>query len=533
MGKKLLCLIMAICCVLSFTACNSGNIAMDSSAKTETAISGGFVAETADYVYFINGIENYATAYKNGEVTKASLMRTKKANLTNLSEATYETVVSKLIVSSDNTAGIYIYGDYVYYAVPSVEKDKTGVVKNDQLSFFRTKLNGSGTSKNIPGTDFPHSAKFRYIQSGNNVYLVVYNTDLYVYDANTCKEVYTTAGEDSKITVSEVMFSQNNNDANVYFTTIPVNEELSDDKTEQKYTHHEVYQVALSATESKATAKVVLDGIGNKVIGNDGADAEGVDTLGVTIDLLRYVDGTLYFSYTSLTTTIASANYMAIPDTAYTAEWNNRNWIVAGKDYKISGTNKNSASIFADTSIIVDSETIIYVDATYGLLVYNYKNVADAENSDLGVSPIYTSDTIKGATLAFVNKEGEENILYFYDSSNNYYRVSLTKILNGEEVEEFRINKLALNTTWYKPEVVKVGEDYCFIAIYSDIEYDSYCYVINMTALEKEYNEITDEEEKENFYTVEEMENEEFAEFISNNLLGQRSEADIKADEEK
>ena len=173
------------------------------------------------------------------------------------------------------------------------------------------------------------------------VYLVVYNTDLYVYDANTCKEVYTTAGEDSKITVSEVMFSQNNNDANVYFTTIPVNEELSDDKTEQKYAHHEVYQVALSATESKATAKVVLDGIGNKVIGNDGADAEGVDTLGVTIDLLRYVDGTLYFSYTSLTTTIASANYMAIPDTAYTAEWNNRNWIVAGKDYKISWLNVN------------------------------------------------------------------------------------------------------------------------------------------------------------------------------------------------
>ena len=54
-----------------------------------------------------------------------------------------------------------------------------------------------------------------------------------------------------------------------------------------------------------------------------------------------------------------------------------------------------------------------------------------------------------------------------------------------------------------------------------------------MTALEKEYNAITDEEEKENFYTVEEMENEEFAEFVSNNLLGQRSEADIKADEEK
>ena len=106
MGKKLLCLIMAICCVLSFTACNSGSITMDSSAKTETAISGGFVAETADYVYFINGIENYSTAYKNGEVTKASLMRTKKANLTDLSKATYETVVSKLIVSSDNTAGI-------------------------------------------------------------------------------------------------------------------------------------------------------------------------------------------------------------------------------------------------------------------------------------------------------------------------------------------------------------------------------------------------------------------------------------------
>lgn len=532
MGKKLLCLITAIMMLASLCACGGNNIAMDTSNKVDTA-NGGFVAETEKYVYFINGVENYTTAYKTGKVTKGALMRTEKSNLANLSSTTkYDTVVSKLIVSDDKDAGFYIYGDYVYYAVPSTENDKTGAVKNDQLNFFRTKLDASNTSKNITGRDFSHSAKFRYVQSGNNVYLVVYSTDLYVYDANTGKELYTTElGKNGssldKVDVAEVVFAENNNGASVYFTSLPINKALSDEENPTKDSYHVVYQVSLGANSVSANAKIVLDGIGTKTVGNDGENAEGVDTLGVTVDLLRYVDGTLYFSYTSLNTAVGTVAYMAIPEADFAkADWKVRDWVKA--DYRLTLKDKNSASVFADTSLILDKNTVLYTDATYGLLVYNYAKASDAD-SDFGVSIAYTSDAVKGATLAFVNKEGADNFLYYYDSSKNFYKLNLTKVLAGEDVEEFRVNKLAIDTTWYLPEVVEVNGNYYMVAAYSDATYESYCYLINMTQLESEYNALETDEEKDEFYTVEEMDDDEFEEFLAANILGVR---EVVEDEE-
>ena len=524
MGKKLLCLIMAVLMFAGLTACGTETIAMDSSAKVST-VKGGFLAETEKYVYFINGVENYTTTYKTGKVTKGALMRTEKKNLADLDAdgVTYETVVSKLIVSDDKTAGVYAYGDYVYYAVPSTENNKSGVVKNDQLNFFRTKLDASNTSKNITGRDFPHSAKFRYIQSGNNVYLVVYSTELYVYNANTGDQLYTTeAGENAKaidkVDVAEVIFSEDNSGTNVYFTSLPINKALSDEENIQKDSHHVVYQVALGSTSVSAKATIVLDGIGTKTVGNDDENAEGVDTLGVTVDLLRYNGGNLYLSYTSLNTVVGTVAYMAIPEADFAnSDWKNRDWLKA--EYTLTVKNKNSASVFADSSIIVDKNTIIYVDATYGLLVYDYSKASDS-TTDFGVSIAFASETIKKATLAFINKEGDDNFLYYYDSSSYFYKVNLTKALEGDDVEEFRINKLAIDTSWYKPEVVEYDGKYYLVAAYSDSTYESYCYIINMTDLQAEYDAIEDEEEKDEFYTVEEMEDEELEAFIKANLLG-------------
>ena len=169
---------------LGFTACSGNTLA---NGDKGTDMKGGFVASTNGYVYFINGVESYTTTYKTGKVTKGALMRVKKDKLT-AGDAAYETVVSKLIVSDDKTAGFYINGEYVYYAVPSTENNKKGETKNDQLLFFRTKLDASETSAKIADKDFSHDAKFRFIASGDSVYLAVYSTNLYVYDAISGKE---------------------------------------------------------------------------------------------------------------------------------------------------------------------------------------------------------------------------------------------------------------------------------------------------------------------------------------------------------
>lgn len=531
MGKKLLCLIMALCCVFGLVACGEDKIAADK-AGTDSTLSGGFVAETNDYVYFINGIESYETEYKDGNVTKGALLRTKKSNLANLANATYETVVSKLLVAGDTDAGFYIFGDYVYYAVSSTENDKTGTTKKDKLNFFRTKLDATDTSKNIVDRDFTNSVTYRYIKSGDGVYLVIHSTDLFVYDAVNGGLLFTTevnaedkkykkdeeklnADKLSKIDVSEVVFAGNN----VYVTSNPINQHLSNPDNIQKDAYHVVYKIDFAGKKLEK----IIDGAGTTVIdGDDNYNASGIGVLGVTIDLLRVADGKLYFSYTSLNTIEGSQPvYMCIPEkdlTNIATTWHTK------AEYVYTETTSNTASIFADSSIFYNGK-VYYVQADIGLLVYD-NTQKDEPTTDNGVVVFHSSEIMKGATLDFVNVESGVPFLYFHDASNNYYKFNL----NTKE-DEFRINKHAINSAWYKPEVVKSGDKYYFIAVYSGADFKSYSYVIDMAKMKADYDawEADETEDTEgDFYAVEIDSDEKFDVFAkANGLLGVAAEKDV------
>ncbi len=119
--------------------------------ETKAVSNGGFAVEYGDYVYFINGMENYTVENEYGEVVKGALMRMKKSDLNDdIASAGYnkaETVVPMLFVAQNFTSGIYIYGDYVYFATPTTAKDKNGEVVNSSIDFKRAKLDGSETMK--------------------------------------------------------------------------------------------------------------------------------------------------------------------------------------------------------------------------------------------------------------------------------------------------------------------------------------------------------------------------------------------------
>ena len=527
MGKKLLCLIMAMCCVFGLISCGEEKIAADK-ATTDSTLHGGFVAETDKYVYFINGIESYSTAYKTGEVTKGALLRVEKNNLS----ATPETVVSKLLVAGDYSAGIYLHGEYVYYAVASTDNDKAGNVKSDKLTFLRTKLDASETSNNIADRDFANSATYRYVTSGNNVYLVVHSTDLFVYDAINGGLVYTTEvnAEDKaykndetalndaklhKLDVSEVVFAKDN----VYFTVNPVNTLLSTPDNIQKDSFHNVYTIDFANKK----AVEVVSGAGTKLVDGSANPNGGFTLLGVTIDLLRVDNGVLYFSYTSLNTVEASKPvYMAIATNALTAASANT-W---HKTAAYSETTNNTASIFANTSIFHGGK-VYYVQADIGLLVYDHAKKADA-NTDKGVSVLLSSELLKGATLDFVNVEDGKTFLYFHDASNIYYKVNLAEDA-GKLADKtvLRINTYAINSTWYKPEVVKRGNDFYLIAPYTDAAFKSYVYAINMKDLKAE-----DDASWEDLDTTidSKLAFEKLAK--DNNLLGLIADTDKEVDEE-
>lgn len=462
MGKKIVCLIIACFTALTFVSCGVKTIAKDNGTDNK----GGFVATTDNYVYFINGVESYSTVYKNGKVTKGALMRVAKDKFAT-DDAEYETVVSKMLVSDDKNAGFYIYGDSVYYAVPSLEKDKKGKAKSDQLNFFSTKLDASKTSSKIANKDFAHGATFRYIQSGENVYLAVYSTSLYVYDAKTCKQVFTT--EDMKGSVSEAVFDEDNASEYIYFTFKPVAASNLDESATTEENYQDVYRVKVGDKE----ATKVFEGVGKAVAGSEQSPDE---LIGLTADLLRHKDGNLYFSTTTLNTVIGGGTiYYSLADSA-----------AKGGETKLLNATPKTTAAFADAVLYRMREGklyTLYVDSALGLVQYDYSNAGDTNSSDYGVNVLSDNEKLKKATLSFISGD----YLYFKDSDNNFCRTNLKNIENGEEAEIFRINTVALNNDWYKPEVITVGDKEYFVCVYSSSDYGSYLYSIDIAAVETAY----------------------------------------------
>ena len=552
MNRKFMGIIASAALALSLAACGGSSgakpVSMDSSGNVGS--NGGSVVTTADYVYFINGVES-STSYKTGSVVKGALMRVGKSALAALDgdEVKYETVVSKNFVSDDKNAGFYIYGDYVYYAVPSEEKDKSGAVKSGTLNFFKTKLDGRQTSSNLvsaasdksgKAVEFSSSAQFRFMNAGNKVYLVVYSTNVYVFDTDSGKQVY--SSENLTDSLDAVIFGTGADEGEapaVFFSYKPVNESLydKDGGDAQKVSYNEVYRISLG---SEVKAEKVLDGIGRTEHGNDGENAAGSGLTGATVGLIGYYNGALCFSYTSLDDS-SNVVYMSIPNDKLTSD-SSAKWMDAdansGEKYVLTYKDDNSEKVFAATSVYYADDCILY-SGDNGLMKYDYTKKNDSTTTYYGLSVLYSDDTVKNATLDFVNKEGTSDYLYYHNSSN-YYKYDLTKALAGEDVKPFRINAGAVNTSWYKPEVVEADGKYYFVCVYDSTDYYSYNYVINMTEKEAEYTALLKEKDDaendekkaeaekkiEDFYTVPTLTQSEATAYYKKSLLGVMSSSD-------
>ena len=109
----------------------------------EVKSNGGFAVEKGGYVYFINGQEFTTANNVYGDVNKGSLMRISTQNLTSGNYDKAEVVVPLLFATSNTDSGIFIQGDYVYFATPTTDKDLDGNVMSYKLDFKRAKLDGT------------------------------------------------------------------------------------------------------------------------------------------------------------------------------------------------------------------------------------------------------------------------------------------------------------------------------------------------------------------------------------------------------
>lgn len=500
--KKLTTFVVALCAAMTaFTGCGSnsyspkklqGNI----SGAVKAGDNGGFVVEKGDFVYFINGQEDYTADNTLGEVKKGALMRISKADLTAKNYDKTETVVPSLFVAQDTTSGIYLYGDYVYFASPTTEKNKDGSVAKSNLSFHRAKLDGSSTEKEIKDYFFrldDNTVVYRFVEVNDTVYcMYVQNSTLYSFNTKT-GDTYTLVENAS----SQFFFDKNDlSNPNVYYT-MAVTDNIGTDN-EQTVSYNQVYSVCADATAeagelSYTTSygytytfdKQVKDGdgfdasdyatypyvnLGEIVLDGKGSadtyaktqynhdESAPVTPNGYVYTLQNYVDGGAYLTRKDVNSSSSDGDGVALyylaDETKNADAWKS----VAG--------NKDLSKVAVDTKK-ASSASIFQIDAN-GVHSYIYisgttirKATAKADGTGtVQEDVLLVPDAAENTVL--LKTDGKW--LYFYSAGtngNNLWRVNYTgtadKYIGIPTTEEYKaqqILKIDWNSSWYKPEFV-------------------------------------------------------------------------------
>lgn len=172
MKKKIFSAIAAILtltvCIVCLVACNPYKMDAigggDSSAKVES--NGGYVVKQGNYVYFINGYVGADADASWGAATKQGIVRAELNADGTVNNDTAKVLVPKSIYNSSAKGGIAIFGEWVYYATPNIDKDKNGTASTTNTDFMRTKIDGSVTQ--LIGTIGTRSSE--YLFTPNRVY---------------------------------------------------------------------------------------------------------------------------------------------------------------------------------------------------------------------------------------------------------------------------------------------------------------------------------------------------------------------------
>ena len=504
-GRKILIVLMAlVMAVAVFAACGrdySSDPLTPDATTGRVSSNGGFVVETGDYIYFVNGVEEYTADNTYGTPVKGSLMRISKSDLAAGEYDSAEIVVPQLLVSQDYTSGFYIYGDRVYYASPTTARNPDGDVENSYIDFKSSALDGSSTMSGYYVRMSDNSTVYRYVQDENGVVYLLYvdssNTEIHAYNTSTDENITLVKGYQSYL-----FNSDDPTDPEFYYTMSVYSNYGYNESNPSTEPYQQVYRASAFATGTqypdmdlsenytdKDTGEVleyincgtlILDGIGrtniatpfnHDVEGTQATDSYYGHSNGVTYTLVKYTEDGLYYTNSESTSTFLYLLPSEDLNAAISAgTWNsvtgNANGGAGDVNERVAiGTGEASASalfykegdtlyyIYAsDTNIVrvaVDASAASYK----GEEVYIARNLSSSSSSDDSSSD--SSST--SATLLFIDGD----YLYFTQSDNGIYRVNCKgdreDYLNIGRSEEYTVTRyleIAYSSGWYTPEIV-------------------------------------------------------------------------------
>jgi len=440
---KILGFVLSICLLTAgLVGCSGGS--WNGTSMTDRGngnIIGGFVGQTSTYVYFINGIGDSTADNQFGAPVKGSLMAAKKGDLSKA-----EIVVPKIFASTDYNAGIYVYGDYVYYGTPNTEKNSGGNVANDELIIMQTKYDGT-ESKAIVGIG-ALNAEFRVVEVDGNVYVVYYDsteTALISYDvenatSNVIAKTDVTVEGVGATSLANYTFLDNESVEQGYavaYTLSVYSEEYYEDKVEEGNQRQ---------TESYNKLCVYKPGQESAVI-CDGSEKE----LTYSINLSK--EGYLFYTATdanSKTETFAT-------------------------DLNGNVVGNLNADLLTSNAIIKSLDEIYTLDSGK---VYKAQGAKDKATE---------KEIVAIASSASGLIDVKDGFVYYYTTTGAIARIEL----NNEEAEEQMVSDDSVSKNWYAPVILSVdGKDYMF---YLDNSTEGASYV-EYVDINGEVKEETDED---------------------------------------
>lgn len=443
---------------------------------------GGFVAETQNYIYYLNGVSNNSEDNDFGAPVKGSLMVADKADLSKT-----EIAVPKLFGATDYSAGLYIFGDYVYYGTPSTDKTPDGTVAKSEMMFRRAKLDGSSDEHIL--TVNVLSAEYRIVENNGKVYIVYYdnaNTSLVSYNVQDKKSTVI-AKTDEKTEGNESLatyfFLENEmiGKAVVLYTTtvysLPYNAEMNEGTGGSRPTeaYNRVY-----AYVAGSESKLVYDGCvknGDNVVEENTYAILGVDKN------YAYIKKTEEFG----------------KETAYAVTANE---LVAKDKYSTVGVEVLEEYVGSTGNLVIDIDSVYILpvseeEETAGP-VKIYKDTLKVKDGSQKVDHAKTKQLVAICESVHALITVHKDYLYYYNTELVIYRIDLTA---GEDAVEERVSEgaAASLSAWYAPEIVTIGgKDYLF---YCDSSASGLAYVKYVDLATKATAEDADDDgEDDTFY---------------------------------
>lgn len=448
-----------------------GNGLTDSGSATSV---GGFIAETEKYYYFINGLGISTDDNTMGVPEKGALYAADKTDLSKIS-----LVVPKLFVASDYNAGVYIYNDYVYYGTPSTYTNSSGSTANDELMFMKTKLDGTVSYELFNAGAL--STQYRILEKDGDVYIVYYDSAksaLISYN-DTTKESTTIVNKDVKNDeiLGDYKFVQNEytGEGVVIYTTNVYLDKYDEERANA--------QGANYARTMENFNKVYLYKIG------DAVDETHKDALGTKI-----LDGNATSISLNYTLKLTEKEYVF-----YTSS------DVTGVELTkvMNFTNGNKADVISSAYVKDDSLYSITEDG--GNISASAYAVEDEKIkkidllSSVANSQEVLAKVITASKLLLINGD----FIYYYTTNGELARIkiynvretvggSITQEMVDEDKSEQLISEGTVNTSWYKPEIIKENNLDSYICFCDSSDYGA-SYIraisINSPVLSKDTDE--------------------------------------------